>query len=242
LIARPAGGLPLRIGFAPAAPGRRPLGRVLLLAAALVPGWGGTLCAQVPGAAKPPVHARVERARVFLSPFTPVEMRLDLGDQPDPTADTLEGIGISLGADFIVLRRVSLWVTGHAGALTGVERQAGGATTRLRRVEGSFRVLEAGASGVLAQGALTGLLGIGLFAAAADWEGFDNAFGVDVKTDATLIGALATLRADYTLRNGFFLGAGMDLGGGIAGGREARGARSPVGEWRAIYVPLGWSY
>jgi hypothetical protein len=213
-----------------------------LAAGALLTLFPPALCAQEYVAGKPPVYQRVERARVILSPLTSVRMQLDLGDQPDPTSDTVEGAGLSLGADFIVHRYVSIWIDGHAGAVTAVKQKAEGASTSLQTVTGSFRMAAVGASGVLSTGEVTGLLGVGLFAAAADWEGFNNALGRDVETDATLVGVLATLRGDYTFRNGFFIGAGVDLGAGAVGGQEGSDADSPTGTLIVLYLPLGWTY
>jgi hypothetical protein len=221
---------------------RLPLPFALLAAAASLLAGPGPLRAQEVVAGKPPMYARVEKTRVYISPFTAVTMRLDLGNQPDPTSDRVEGLGLSLGADFIVRRHVALWIAGHAGAVTGVEQQANGATERLSQVRGTFRALGAGAAGVLNDGPWTGMLGLGLFAAAAQWRGFNNAFGLDLDTGATLYGAVATLRGDYTLRNGFFIGLGLDLAGGVVGGKEAEGASSPTGDFLAIYVPFGWTY
>lgn len=204
--------------------------------------WVVELHAQEVVADRPPMYARAEKARVYLSPLTLAVMRLDLGDQPDPTRDHVEGVGLSLGADFFVHRLVALWINGHVGAVTAVEQEAEGARGKLSNARGAFRSLGAGVSGVASAREVTAMAGIGLFTVAAEWEGHHLGLGRDVDTNATLTGVIASVRIDYTFRNGFFIGAGLDTGAGTVGGREAQSANDPTGDWLVLYFPLGWTY
>jgi len=191
---------------------------------------------------RPPMYARLERTRVYLSPLTAVTMRLDLDGESAFASHRVDGIGLSFGADFILHRYAALWINGHAGAVTGAEARIAGRSARLSSVEGSFRSIAAGAAGVLSDNRWTGLFGLGVFTAGAEWEGRDADSHTFVDTSANLTGVVASLRGDYTLRNGFILGFGVDAGGGIAAGAAARGARNPIGDWLVFYIPMGWTY
>jgi hypothetical protein len=200
-----------------------------------------TASAQEVVAGRPPVYARVEKARAWLSPVTLMSTRIESNGASDGDRHAIEGFGLSLGGDFMLHRHAALWVNGHVGAVTGAEADVAGERTRLAGVEGSFRSLAVGAAGVLSDSRWTGLIGLGLFAMGADWDGHDPDSLTPVDTQATLIGAVATLRGDYTLRNGFFFGAGVDAGLGVAGGDAADGG-DPRGDWLVFYIPLGWTY
>lgn len=196
-------------------------------------------------AGRPPMYSRLERARVYLSPLTPVRLRIDNGSSKNGaeySSHEIGGIGLSLGADGIVHRHVALWINGHVGTMTGARAASQVESASLSRVQGSYGALGAGVAGVLSTGKWTGLLGIGLFAAGAEWEGRLRETREDTDFRATLTGIVSTMRSDYTLRNGFFIGFGVDAGGGIASGSATEGGNSPVGDWVALYIPMGWTY
>jgi hypothetical protein len=219
-----------------------PLSEPEPLPASLVP-----LAATSPAAsrepAKPPPEYRIDKARVYLSPFTAWTLSAELQRSPQTDLDEeLRGVGVSIGADFIFQRYLALWISSAAGSITAVEGHAGKEPIRVRRASGTFYAVEAGAAGVLSEGPFTGLGGIGLAYSSADFTGIAEPFGAEIDSSLTLTGAVLTLRGDYTLRNGFFAGIGLDYGLGVVGGKEASGADSAHGTLLLIYLPLGWTY